>query len=347
MSKSLYPKSILVFLFLFSLLNQNGFGQSKDEFEKIFLKETEGSANDAKHGKFKNITELSYYPDTLPSWFFMPPQGSNGFIYAVGISDPDLTPNEAAYQALHRAKTMAILFDKTQIQYFRDIYSVEYTEGNRTKYGQRFDTYFKLSSSSFADSSCFKVENHHFTRYNEAIVLVKYSPKDNESKSSNNEMISTVGTALYIEAQIGQAFEPQAEYEFTSVIRSPKAPIQSSQFIFREKGKRFLSISEFEGKNHEFPLYTYRYANPSWPTNTNPLVSYNGLWSVYSKLLLRQLSLETEQSSVRIRTLEEQYSPQMRNLSREVAIKTGKMFINGIEFGRDSIAFDIHFQELK
>jgi hypothetical protein len=242
---------------------------------------------------------------------------------------------------------MAILYNKAQIQYFRDIYSVEYTEGTRKKYGQRFDTYFKLSSSGFADSSCFKIISHHFTRYNEAIILVKFTPLVSEENSMNNELISMVGTALYIEAQIGEAFEPQAEYEFTTVIRSPKVPIQSSQFTFRQKGNRFLSISEFQGENHDFPLFTYKYANPSWPSNTNPLVSFNGLWSVYSKLLLRQLSLETEQSSVRIRTLEEQYSPEMRNLSREVAIKTAKMQINGIEFGRDSISFDIHLQELK
>lgn len=347
MSKSLYLKSFFFLAILFHLLKIDANGQSKEEFEKIFLKETEGSNSGPKFGKFKNIDQLSYYPDTLPSWFFAPPQATLNHIYAIGISDPDLTPNDAAYQALHRAKTMAVLYNKAQIQYFRDIYSVEYSEGSRKMYGQRFDTYFKLSSSGIADSSCFKIENHHFTRYNEAIVLIRYTPLNNETKSMNNELISMVGTALYIEAQVGDAFEPQAEYEFTTVIRSPKVPIQSSQFTFRQKGNRFLSISEFQGENHDFPLFTYKYANPSWPSNTNPLVSYNGLWSIYSKLFLRQLSLETEQSSVRIRTLEEQYSPQMRNLSREVAIKTAKMQINGIEFGSDSISFDIHLQELK
>ncbi|PKP38115.1 MAG: hypothetical protein CVT98_05380 [Bacteroidetes bacterium HGW-Bacteroidetes-15] len=347
MSNSLYPKNLTVLLAFFVFFQSNINGQSKEEFEQIFLKETQESESGSKYGRFKNIANLSYYPDTLPSWFFNPPHPSSDFVYSIGISDPDLTPNEAAFQAFHRAKTMAILYNKVQIQYFRDVYSVEYTEGSRKKYGQRFDTYFKLSSSGFADSSCFKVVNYHFTRYNEAIVLVLYTPLDPTKASMNTDLISMVGTALYIEAQIGDAFEPQGEYEFVSVIRPPKAPIQSSQFTYREKGNRFLSISEFAGKNHDFPLYTYKYSNPVWAHNTEPLVSYNGLWSIYSKRLLRQLTLETEQSSVKIRTLEEQYSPQMRNLSREVAIKTAKMHINGIEFGRDSIGFEIQLHEIK
>jgi hypothetical protein len=268
-------------------------------------------------------------------------------VYAIGISDPDLTPDEAALQAIHRAKSMAVLYNKAQIQYFRDIYSVEYTEGTRKKYGQRFDTYFKLSSSGFVDSCCFKIVNHHFTRYNEAIVLVCFTPMNQKNATMKSDLISMIGTALYIEAQIGDAFEPQAEYEFISVLRSPDSPIESSQFTYREKGNRFLSISEFAGKSNEFPLYTYKYANPMWASNTEPLVSYNGLWSVFSKRFLRQLTLETEQESINIRSLEEQYSPEMRNLSREVAIKTAKMQINGIEFGRDSIGFDIYVEEIR
>ncbi len=347
MNTSLYSRFSLAFLLLSFLVSLQLAGQTKQDFEKIFLKETGGQSTGQTHSQFRNITQLSYYPDTLPSWFFKPPVSSAESIYALGISDPDLTPTDAAMQALHRAKTMAVLYNRAQIQYFRDVYSVEYTEGRRKRYGQRFDTYFKISSSGFADSLCFSIINHHFTRYNEAVVLVRYSPMNETSFSSNSDMISTVGTALYIEAQIGEAFEPQAEYEFTSVLRPYGEPIQSSQFTYREKGNRFLSMSQFLGENHNFPLFTYKYANPDWAHNTQPLVSYNGLWSAFSKKLLRQLTLETEQSSIRIRTLEEQYSPEMRNLSREVAIKTAKMFINGIEFGRDSISFDIQLKDIK
>lgn len=322
------------------------FAQSKEEFEKIFLKETQGNGSTAKHEEFKNISTLSYNPDTLPIWFFNTPTSTDGAVYAIGISDPDLPFEDAINQAAFRAKTMAILYNRVQIQYFRDVYSIEYTEGKYTRFGQRFDTYFKLSASGFADSNCFYIEDKHITRYNEALVLVRYTPIEPNRANMANDLISTVGTALYIEAQIGDTFEPQAEYGFTSTIKIANGSAQSSNFTYREKGNRFLSMSEFMGKTHNFPLFAYRYSNPNWASNTNPLVSYSGLWSIFSKKLLRQLALETEQSSTRIRTLDEKYSSQMRNLSREVAIKNAKLHINGIEFGADSIVFNINIIDL-
>ena len=342
----IHTKNLTLLVIAFCLTT-TAYPQNKEAFEKIFLKETGAIERKDNYGRFNNIGTLSYYPDTLPSWFFNPPKSSGDIVYSIGISDPDLKPEEAAKQAFFRARTMAILYNRTQVQYFRDIYSVEYTEGRYTKYGQRFDTYFKLSASGFADSSCFSIINSHFTRYNEAVILVRYIPLDASRANMNSDLISIVGTALYIEAQINEAFEPQGEYEFTTVIRGANAPIESAIFTFREKGNRFLSISEYQGKKYEFPLFTYMYSNPAWASNTQPLVSYNGLWSAYSKKFLRQLTLETEQSSIRIRALEEQHSPSIRNLSREVAIKNMKMHINGIEFGNDSIGFDIKTYEIR
>jgi hypothetical protein len=329
--------------FLFSYT----FAQTKEDFEKIFLKETEGSSSALEKINFKNISTLSYYPDTLPTWFFQPPPSSAHYIYAIGISDPDLTAEDAANQALYRAKTMAILYNRAQIQYFRDVYTVEYTHGRQVRYGQRFDTYFKLSANGFADTSCFAVVNHYFTRFNEALVLVRYTPLDPSKANMNVDLISTVGTALYIEAQIEEAFEPQAEYEFISALRSPSKSTKTALFTYREKGNRFLSISEFQGNTYTHPMFPYRYANPTWQQNTEPLVSYYGLWSIFSKHLLRQLTLETEQSSIKIRSLGEQHNQEHRNLTREVAIKTTKMQINGIEFGNDSIEFEIELFDIK
>jgi hypothetical protein len=340
-------KTYIILFLVHSLLNfSNAFGQTKEDFEKIFLKETEGSST-TERVSFKNISSLSFYPDTLPSWFFQPPASSSNYIYAIGISDPDLTAEDAASQALYRAKTLAILYNRAQIQYFRDVYTVEYTHGRQNRYGQRFDTYFKLSATGFADTTCFAIVNHHFTRFNEALVLVRYTPIDPLKANMNVDLISTVGTALYIEAQIEDAFEPQAEYEFMSALRSPLKSTKTALFTFREKGNRYLSVSEYLGNTHSHPLFPYRYANPSWQNNTEPLVSYYGLWSVFSKQLLRQLTLETEQSSIRIRSLGEQHNQEHRNLIREVAIKTAKMQINGIEFGNDSLEFDIKLFDIK
>lgn len=323
----------------------NVIAQSKEAFEKIFDKETQSSQM-VGYGKFRTIERVSFYPDTLPSWFFRPPVSTGSIIYAIGISDPDLTPEEAAFQALHRARSMAVMFNKTLFQYFRDVYTVEYNEGRYKDFGQRFDTYLKLSGSAFADSNCFTIEKYHITRYNEAIVLVSYKPATGR-RASRGDQISTIGTALYIEAQIGQAFEPQAEYEIATKHAFRNGSAATSNFTYREKGKRFLAISEFLGKNNDFPIYNYKYVDPNWPKNSQPLITYNGLWSVFTKKFMRQLILETEETSVYIKSLGESYDKETRNISREIVTKTARMHINGIEFGEDSIRFDLEIVELK
>lgn len=321
------------------------FAQSKEEFEKIFLKETEGNANMVDIANFKHIEKLSYYPDTLPSWFFASKVPSANMVYAVGISDPDLPLEEAANQAISRGKALAALFSNAQIQFYRDVYSLEYSEGPYTKFNQRFDTYFKLFASIVSNESCFSVEQLHTTRYNEVLALVRYAPKNPGSASTHNLQISSEGTAFYIEVQQDDVFEPQGEYELISNFYEPNSTYERMHFTYREKGNRTLSISEYAGKSHSFPLYPYRYANLEWQQNTPPLVSYNGLWSMYIKDLLLKLALELEQNSIKIKTFDEHYDSQMRSLSREIAIKKSKLVISGIEFGDDRVIFHIDFND--
>jgi hypothetical protein len=342
-----FLKFFLVSLAILAFTPSTLTGQSKNDFEKVFQKETKGSESGVGYGKFKNIARLSFYPDTLPSWFFNPPRASADYVYAIGISDPDLMPDEAVAQATHRAKSLAVLFNRALIQYFRDVYTSETTTSKYKNYRQRFDTYFKLTGTAFADSTCFSVANYHMTRYNEAIILIRFTPQQGDKVSAITDLISSVGTALYIEAQVGESFEPQAEYEFVTKMQSPKLPTKTAHYTYREKGNRFLSISEFSGKEYEFPMYNYKYTSPNASSKSQPLISYYGLWSAFSRKFLRQLTLETEQAKVNIKTIGEQYSPDNRNLIREVAIKTAKLHINGIEFGTDSIGFNIQLQELK
>lgn len=339
--------SMKLSLVLFAIFNTLLlYGQSQTNFEKTFLKETQAKETGFDgFGKFKNISSLSYYPDTIPSWFFNPPLGSSNFIHAIGISDPDMTIEEAKAQALYRAKVMAVLFSKSQIQYFRDVYTTEIAQGKHSTFRQRFDTYFKVSGAAYVDSTQFVVVSQHFTRYNEAVVLLQFSPISIQNETAR-QMISTMATVLFIEAQVGDAFEPQAEYEFVSALRMAGRPLYGARSLYRQKGNKFLALSEFLGQEITFPLYYYKYANPNWTKNTEPLVCYNGLWSQYTKELLKQLTLNTEQAKIRIKTLGSKQAGDNSNLFREIAVKTAQLHLIGIDFGNDSIGFNFQINEL-
>lgn len=333
---------IILTLISITIISGNLNGQDKENFEKIFLKETQGT-KDYSSAKFKNIAKFSYYPDTLPSWFFTPPASTLSCIYAVGISDPDMEPAKAKQMAIHRAKAMVGLYLNAKMQYFRDVYTSEKESKGYTNYRQRFDTYFKISSLSKIDDASFAVIDSHLTRYNESMILLKYSP---ESLKEVNNILTVVGTVLYIEAQVDDAFEVQAEYELLSALRQPESQAQLAHYLYREKGNKFLSNSEFLNNTNEFPVYIYKYASPNWEKNTPPLVSYNGLWSKFTRELLRNLTLTTEQTKIRIKNLGEKYNPAMSNLSRETVSYLAQLKLNGIVFERDSMKLNLSVNEL-
>ena len=340
--KKLYNYTILVFL-LIAFIPSNLIGQEKNKFEKTFLNETSQSQNKTSN-KFKNITKISYYPDTLPTWFFTPPQSTMDCIYAVGISDPDMVPDKGKEMAIHRAKAMAGLYINSKLQYLRDVYTSEKQSGKYSDYRQRFDTYFKISSASKLDDASFAVVDSHLTRYNEQMILIKYSPTSLKAEGKN--VLTVVGTVLYIEAQVSEAFEVQAEYELLSALKQTESTTQSAHYLYREKGNKFLSNSEYLKSKIEFPVYIYKYAAPTWDKNTQPLVSYNGLWSKFTRELLRNLTHTTQQTKTRIKNLGEKYNPATSNLARETVSYLAQLKLNGIVFERDTMKLDLSVNEV-
>jgi hypothetical protein len=334
---------IILTFTLITLITGNLLGQNKNDFEKTFLKETEGSQNNSST-KFKNITKYSYYPDTLPEWFFTPPPSTLNCIYAVGVSDPDMEPVKAKEIAIHRAKAMAGLYLNAKMQYYRDVYTSESESGQYTDYRQRFDTYFKVSSLSKIDDASFAVVDSHLTRYNESLVLIKYSPES--LRETTNKMLSVIGTVLYVEIQVDDAFDVQAEYELLSALQEPENKKQSAHFLYREKGNKFLSNSEYLDSTIDFPVYTYKYTQPNGNLNTQPLTSYNGLWCKFTQELLRDLTLTTEQTKIKIKTLGQKYNPSMANLTREIVSYFAQLKLNGIVFEGDTMKLKLSVNEI-
>ncbi len=340
MKSSFKYLSLLIMLFIFGC--KTNFGQDIKNFEKIFEKEDLEIISKGQK-KFRNISTLSYYPDTLPVWFFNPPKSDENLIYAIGISDPDMEPVKARELAKHRAEAMACINMKSKLQYIRDMYTNEQQEGKYSTYRQRFDTYFKVSTASLINDDCFSVVDTHFTRYNEYMVLIKFNPTLVQQTPS--KILSVIGTVFYVEAQVKDAFEVQAEYELQSSFKSPQMSSQEAHYLYREKGNKFLTNSVYLGNLNEFPVYIYRYASPLWKENTVPFTSYNGLWSKFTQEFLRHLTLTTEESRKRIKNLGQQYNPENVTLSREVASMAASLKLNGIEFAQDTVKFDIQILE--
>lgn len=341
-----FSATILRVLFFmgFIAVQSSLISQNRQNFNRIFEGETTVNNTAKKVNKFRNVQNLSYLPDTLPSWFFTRP-ASGAAVYAIGISDPDMEISKAKEMAILRAKTNALLFSNAKIQYFRDIYTSARESDKYTDLRQRFDTYFKISASFTTDNNMFAVVDTHFTRYNEYMVLMKYDPGLPVTGDSVN--ITAVGTTLLIEASVDEAFEDQAEYEMLGINQDNQNVQHKSHYIYREKSSRFLSCSYFDDEEVDYPVWVYTYASPHWTTVRHPFTSYNGLWSIFLRQLLNYLTLTSQQSSIKLRNLGEQYSTELSTLTREIASFTAKLNINGINFDSDTLKLDIHVEELR
>lgn len=318
----------------------NVYAQDKERFQKIFEKETSGELGNQK--RFKNVTRLSYYPDTLPSWFFNPLQNGAGY-YAIGVSDPDMVLDEAKEQAILRAKSLALLNEECKIQYFKDIYTNAKEVQRYTNLNERFDIYFKLTAKRKVADAMFAVLDTHVTRYIEYVVLVRYNPQP-VNVSDTLYPLMTHASAFLVSASYDGAEDNQAEYEMKNYLLAPDQKIYGAEFLFREKGNKFLSVSSFNGEPLEYPAFPYSYTSPDATSRDQVLVTYNGLWSILSRQMLFTLMLNTQPYSVKLKNVDQQYSNGVTRLAREIASFSSTLEVNGIKFVNDTLKFDLNLK---
>lgn len=342
---SKYPAGILLF-FLFHLIAIPIYSQQPSRhFLDIFERETQATRQESQFGNFRNIKHISYFPDTLPVWFFESPHASENKHYSIGISDPDMAPEEAFRQAWHRAKILSTFTNKARFEYYRDVFTSDQLQTGR-HYMQRFDTFFRITADCFADSASFTLIDSHFTRYNESIVLVAYSSPGVKPETQLPSLnLSATASVLFIEARIGDAFEPQASYDLETEICSHTESLEVSHFSSIRKGNRSSTTSFWKDKEIDTPYFVYRYTNPTWEPLTRPFSSYRGLWASYLRHLLEFVALSFEQSNVSLRTVSESTEPGARDLIREIASLNARLMISGLDFKPNEIVFDLTIEE--
>lgn len=315
----------------------------EQQFRGVFDRETRQKEQAGNYANFRHTGRLSFFPDTLPAWFFQPPPSNHDSTYAIGISDPDLPYEEAYQQAYSRAMVMAVLCHSPRIAYFRDMFTSYHNQHSVGNHRQRFDTYFRITASEPADSSMFREIASYFTRYNESIVLISYTQHTEKAMSR----ITASASVLYIEAHIGGTYEPQASVDLESDICHYGDKTETAAYNSTRKGNRITTSSVRNGKPIYFPLFVYRYANPAWAPFTQPMVSYHGLWGIFLSELLEHLTHSTEQTSLRIRTLQEQTKPRNQNITREVAVQKARIILEELDLKPSGILFETQLEKTR
>ncbi|SDC10148.1 hypothetical protein [Williamwhitmania taraxaci] len=297
--------------------------------------------NEVLSPHFTHIKRISYYPDTIPSWFFNPPLSSSDEYFAVGVSDPDMTRDSAMVQAIERAKGMIALQFDSKIQYFRDIYNIERVSGKYTLQGQKYDTYYKISSNIPFYVPSLAVLDSHFTRYNEQIVLVKYSLPN---KTEVQDAVEAKASIVRLEFNLNNVFELQEEYDvyFFADYNDPAKNVQTS-YNYRLRDWHYNFTSTTQSKVHTYPSYSYKYYGPNEYDSTIIFTSYPGLWAGLTRGWMREMTTHAEAGRKFVRSIGDSYSPKSENIVRETSRIRGSFGFQGARLRDDKIQVNLLF----
>ncbi len=288
-----------------------------------------------------NIARVSYYPDSLPKWFFSPPPSGGDQYYAIGISDPDMPKDSATAQAVERAKGMIALQVDSKIQYFRDIYNIERISGKYTDQGQKYDTYYKISASIPFSTPNFAVIDSHFTRFNEQVLLVKYSLP---IVAKSDEEVDAKVSIVKLEYTMNNVFELQEEYDvnFYQDCKNPEMNVVNN-YVYRLRDWRYSFMSHRQSKVHNYPSYTYKYYGLNDYDSTVVFTSYPGLWAGLVRGWMREMTNHAEQGRKFVRSIGDIYLPKSENIVRETARISGCFGFQGLRCIDDKLQVNLLF----
>ena len=332
-----YNLTLIIVLLTNTMLSFSAFGQQ----EKLLYEISRQGDPKTYSVRFQHIDQLSYFPDTLPSWFFNPPLSGGDDFYAIGISDPDMTRDSAMAQALQRAKGMLAIEVDTKVQYFRDIYKVELVSGKYATEGQKYDTYYKVASlMPFSESEMAAVDSH-FTTFNEQMVLVHYTLPLRDTTPNTLEAKATV---VNLEFTINDVSELQEEYTvyFFQDCADPARNSESS-YNYRLRDWRFNYWSKTKSVVHAYPSYSYNYAGLDAYDSTVVITSYPGLWAAFLRGWMQELTYHAEQGKKLVRSIGDSYDPQSENIIRETSQCQGSFGLQSARIDGDKLQLNLLF----
>ncbi len=323
------------------ILSAVSIGDAYSQQSKLLYEIERQKTVETKAPKFMHIERLSYYPDSLPSWFFNPPLSGGDEFFAIGISDPDMTKDSANMQALERAKGMIAFQVDSKIQYFRDIYNIERVSGRYTDQGQKYDTYYKITSTIPFSNPDFTVVDSHFTRFNEQVLLVKYLlPRIVKT----GEEVEAKASIVKLEFTLNNVFELQEEYDvnFFQDCSDPKLNTVNN-YTYRLRDWRYSYTSQRQSKVHNYPSYAYKYYGPNEYDSTVVFSSYPGLWAGFVRGWMREMTGHAEQGRKFVRSIGDTYSPKSENIVRETSRIRGSFGFQGLRFSDEKLQVTLFF----
>ncbi len=297
------------------------------------------------------ISNLNAQYYVLPNWTEDLPYSSNGnSIFAIGISDPRMTDTILAEEiAIHRAICMAILFRETTILYTSNYFEKKDEDYRWFILQEDIEELGKFTAQGFVTDSSYKIINKHINKNGETIVLLKYSPTNNEL---NNFFVNGEYYKQDFELSNTRAHEYIRSIHFDSKwINNETKDSLSTKFRMTNYNGSISSEIYYNDIELSPPGYYYHYQNTL--PNIVELADYNtsvkllkGLWIAYLDSYIQSIIKISKNHSSKMKTLQDSHivnrndgisEKSQESMARSISKNTLSFEYGGIEIYKNQL----------
>ncbi|MEA3316588.1 MAG: hypothetical protein U9R54_01370 [Bacteroidota bacterium] len=303
----------------------------QSEYEVLFEKEFEELTQKDWQHMFDII------PEDLPKWFFSYPTNTNTTYYAIGISDPGMEEEQAIQQASIRAKAIIALTQNCEFKNITDDYTNLRESQKYSEYSTKFQDYAKADAKLNFNTKKTEILNKFFTKYNEAIVLLK-AQSGNRKKNLNTTSVISEHLQIFIEDEIGIQ---KIEFYNLNIDELYKKSNSTNNLTYNYKtiNTDFEINSKWNNVSIKLPDRSYNYQNII--NDTIAIDSLNiisnrcnkGLWNSYLSTLLSNMTLKSKKFSAGIKNSNDNYNTNNQGLVRTIS--------------KNELIFDINKTQIK
>jgi len=314
----IYHNSIAFLLIIMLASTQFVFPQHENDgdyqkFKKYFDQEIGQATNDTSR-----LNTYVLHPASLPDWIFNIPQSENNTFYAIGISDPALNARDALEMAVMRAKCIFTFMLEPDVVSLADNYSDEKPDDRTDEFNTKYISYFQVRSVLKFNDNDFTLVEKNFTSFDEAIVLLRYSPGIEDSS-----LFTAEANVYQVERKKNNAYQMEEKYHIKGILNTREPEL----FSFDYNIYSVNNIYEIKSVQNQI-LYNYPYLNYKYTGRSNSEASDSipmfrsklnyGLWKSFLEAFLQEMYMLSQNQPVKIKQVGDNYTTRTQHLSREI-----------------------------
>jgi len=288
-------------------------------------------------------------PEQLPDWVFIPADFGKS-LKIVAFSDPNMEKNEAIQQAIHRAKAIYVLLNKSVVSNITDDYTNMREADRHALYETKFQDFSLIKAKVPYNNSSISVLDTFFTKYGEAIVFLDFSFLNDAQFNMDTIEIKGEQLQVFIEKNFRKEKIEFFNLFVNDKVTSADSLSKISQYNFKVVNRGYDISSLYGDTLIEFQERTYNYrcnidfVKDSTQIDLNYFSLNRGLWNASITGLLTNITALTKQLASQVINSNDFYTLKNEGLIRTVARNKVSFGFNSYQLIENQFYIDLNGQ---